>query len=376
MLNLESIPILDHHAHAVFHEAHWRSTPLEPYFTESYDPAQLLHTPYNLFYQRSIRALASFYQCDANAAALLEARQGWDYLELNRAFFKAANIERVLIDDGIWVDRLWSVQECADYLPIPVQRVVRIESELALEVQNADSAKVLLERVESRLRDAMTSAVSLKSIIAYRTGLEIARHTPVALETAFADFKRTTPSSLRVDRKPLLDAALLIGLRVAHETGKPIQFHTGYGDPDLDLRLANPLHLRPIFEDKNLRGVNVVMLHCYPFLREAGYLAASYPGAYLDLGLTIPHASTQGMLSAAREAMHLAPLTKVLFSTDAQRSAELFWLTAGQGRRVLGMVLGEAIIDGDLTPAQAQWAAERVLRGNAAELYADATNHS
>ena len=376
MLNLESIPILDHHAHAVFHEAHWRSTPLEPYFTESYDPAQLLHTPYNLFYQRSIRALAGFYQCDPNAAALLEARQGWDYLELNRAFFKAANIERVLIDDGIWVDRLWSVQECADYLPIPVQRVVRIESELALEVQNADSAKVLLERLESRLRSAMTSAVSLKSIIAYRTGLEIARHTPAALETAFADFKRTTPSSLRVDRKPLLDAALWIGLRVAHETGKPIQFHTGYGDPDLDLRLANPLHLRPIFEDKNLRGVNVVMLHCYPFLREAGYLAASYPGAYLDLGLTIPHASTQGMLSAAREAMHLAPLTKVLFSTDAQRSAELFWLAAGQGRRVLGMVLGEAIIDGDLTPAQAQWAAERVLRGNAAELYADATNHS
>lgn len=376
MLNLESIPIIDHHAHAVFHEAHWRSTPLEPYFTESYDPAQLLHTPQNLFFQRSIRALAGFYGCDSNALAVSEARQNWDYLELTRAFFKAANIERVLIDDGIWVDQLWSVSECAERLPIPVQRVVRIESELGLEVAGADSAKMLLERLERRLRSAMTTAVSLKSIIAYRTGLEIAQHTPAALETAFYDFKRSTPSSLRVDRKPLLDAALWIGLRVALESGKPIQFHTGYGDPDLDLRLANPLHLRPIFEDKTLRGVNVVMLHCYPFLREAGYLAASYPGAYLDLGLTIPHASLQGMLSATREAMHLAPLSKILFSTDAQRSAELFWLAAQQGRRVLGMALSEAVSDGDLTQAQAQWAAERVLRGNARSLYGDSTNYS
>ncbi len=374
MLNLESIPIIDHHAHAVFHESHWRSTPLEPYFTESYNPAQLLHTPHNLFFQRSIRALAGFYGCDATAAGVVEARQGWDYLELTRAFFKAANIERVLIDDGVWVDQLWSVAQSAERLPIPVQRVVRIESELALEVEGADSAKVLLERLETRLRDAMTTAVSLKSIIAYRTGLEIAQHTPAALETAFADFKRSTPSSLRVDRKPLLDAALLIGLRIALESGKPIQFHTGYGDPDLDLRLANPLHLRPIFEDQSLRGVNVVMLHCYPFLREAGYLAASYPGAYLDLGLTIPHASTQGMLSATREAIHLAPLTKILFSTDAQRSAELFWLAAQQGRRVLGLVLTEAVSDGDLTRAQGQWAAERVLRGNATQLYPDATS--
>ena len=372
MLNLESIPIFDHHAHAVFHETNWRSAPLEPYFTESYDPAQLPHVRHNLFYQRSIRALAGFYGCEASADAVSEARQSWDYLELTRSLFQKANIERVLIDDGIWVDQLWSVAQSADLLPIPVQRVVRIESELALEVQAADSAKTLLERLERRLRDAMPTAAALKSIIAYRTGLEIAQHTPAALETAFADFKRSTPSSLRVDRKPLLDAALWIGLRVALESGKPIQFHTGYGDPDLDLRLANPLHLRPIFEHQDLRGVNVVMLHCYPFLREAGYLAASYPGAHLDLGLTIPHASLQGMLSATREALHLAPLTKILFSTDAQRSAELFWLAAQQGRRVLGMVLFQATEDGDLSESQAQWAAERVLRGNAVQLYTGA----
>ena len=148
-----------------------------------------------------------------------------------------------------------------------------------------------------------------------------------------------------------------------------MQFHTGYGDPDLDLRLANPLHLHPIFESPDLAGVKVVMLHCYPFVKEAGYLASVYPGAFMDLGLTIPYMSTHAMLTSVLEAFHLAPITKILFSTDASRTPELYWLAARQGRRIVGRALEQLKNDDDLTFFEAEWAAARILNANAQDVY-------
>ena len=57
----------------------------------------------------------------------------------------------------------------------------------------------------------------------------------------------------------------------------PVQIHTGFGDADLDLREANPLHLRPLLESGRYANVPFVLLHAsYPYVRELGYLAAIY----------------------------------------------------------------------------------------------------
>jgi uncharacterized protein len=129
------------------------------------------------------------------------------------------------------------------------------------------------------------------------------------------------------------------------------------------------LHLRPIFESRDLAGVKVVMLHCYPFVKEAGYLASVYPGAFMDLGLTIPYMSTHAMLTSTLEAFHLAPITKILFSTDASRTPELYWLGARQGRRIIARALEQLKNDDDLTFFEAEWAAERILKTNAQDVY-------
>ena len=182
-----------------------------------------------------------------------------------------------------------------------------------------------------------------------------------------------TPGAVpRIGSKPLLDAALRIALRVACQTRLPVQFHTGYGDPDLDLRLADPLLLRELFTDPDLTGLQVVTLHCYPYTREAGYLASVYPGAYLDLGLTIPFTSQHAMRTHVHEALHLAPLSKVLFSTDASRTAELYYLGALWGRRIIGQVLDDCIAVSDLTSAEAENGALRLLHSNASGLYRSA----
>jgi uncharacterized protein len=371
-MNLEHIPILDHHAHALFREEIWRKTPIEAFFSEAYDPIMLeKFVPDVIFARRSILELAGFYACEPTRAAVMTARAAWNYGDLARAMFAQTGIEQVLVDDGIWLEVMQPLNENAAMIGLPCKRVLRLETELAALVPEHDTWVGLMMAFEQMLRETAPSLVGLKSIIAYRTGLEIMRHDSNSLERAYSSLKYATEPGVapRVNDKALLDEMLWTGLRVAAETGLPIQFHTGYGDPDLDLRLANPLHLRPIFEAPELTGLRVVMLHCYPFVREAGYLSSVYPGAFMDLGLTIPYMSSHAMLTSAREALHLAPISKILFSTDASRTPELFWLAAKHGRRIIGRALELTVGDNDLTSSEAEWAANRILHDNALELY-------
>jgi uncharacterized protein len=371
-MNLDAIPIYDHHAHALFQEHFWREAQFEAYFTEAYDPVILTKfVPDNIFYRRSLRDLSAFYGCEPSRAAILEARSSWNYGELSRRMFQDAGIEKLLLDDGIWPDKLMPFEVCGAFVNVPVRRVLRLETELSLMVERYETVSKLFTAFEEHLRKLAPTVASLKSIVAYRTGLAIEHHSPVELQRAYHELRQSLQPGVppRIGNKVILDEMLWLALRVATELALPVQFHTGYGDPDLDMRLANPLHLRSILEAKELSGLRVVMLHCYPFVREAGYLASVYSGAYLDLSLTIPYTSVHAMRESVHHALHLAPVTKILFSTDAQRTPEVFWLAAKQGRSVIGHALEQTVIDGDLTMLEADWAAQRFLNANAKTLY-------
>ena len=95
-----------------------------------------------------------------------------------------------------------------------------------------------------------------------------------------------------------------------------MQFHTGFGDPDCDLRRSDPLWLRGFLERCEPRGVPVMLLHCYPFHRNAAALAQAYPHVYLDVGMTLHYVGARAAAVVA-ESLELAPFAKVLFSSDA-----------------------------------------------------------
>ncbi len=369
-MELSHIPLYDHHARPLLHEETWREVPLESYFTEGYSSALMPFVHDNLFFRRSLRDLAAFYGCEPTQEAVLAARKSQNYLDLCRFFFAESNIAHLLIDDGISSDKLWSLDECSQRLPTKVRRIVRLESEFIKLIESHDTASKLFQTFESRLRALAPVVAAFKSIAAHRNG-DIGRHNVIEIERAYADLRRNLnpDQPLRITSKPIMDSMLWTALRVAAETKTVVQFHAGYGDPDLDLRMANPLHLRSLLEAPDLRGLKVVLLHGYPYVREAGYLASVYPGVYVDLGLSIPYASLNGMQTVVHEALHLAPISKVLFSSGAQRTPELFWLAARWGRRVIGQVLTQTVQGGDLIASEAEWAAERILSTNAERLY-------
>ena len=373
-MDLSAVPLYDHHAHALFREAVWRGAPLEPYFSEAVDPAFLDRFGRDtLSFRRGVKELAGFYGCAPDLDAVLEARRATAYPDLVRRMFADARIGHWLIDDGLWVGDLMTAADCAAMVPtVPVRRIVRLEVELASLVERHDRASALLASFGEHVERLAPDVAAFKSIAAYRSGLDISRPSPADVEQAFSEVRRAVVPGRppRLVAKPLIDAMLWAVLPIAAATRTPIQFHTGFGDPDLDLRLASPLHLRPLFEAQTLAGLSVVCLHCYPFVREAGYLASVYPGAYVDLGLTVPYASVHAMRTSLAESMHLAPVTKILLSTDAQRTPETFWLAARWGRRMLAQVLDAAVAEGDLAAREADWAGSRILFDNAAELYA------
>ncbi|MCC7105812.1 MAG: amidohydrolase family protein, partial [Chloroflexi bacterium] len=168
----------------------------------------------------------------------------------------------------------------------------------------------------------------------------------------------------RLTSKPLLDPLLLVAAEWASERAVPLQLHSGVGDRDLDLRLANPMHLRPALEDGPLARAPVVLLHAsYPYTREASYLAAVYPNVYVDLSEATPLLTGPTLARLMEELLALAPVTKVLYGSDAWGVPEWFWLAARAARRAL------AVATAWLPADEAAWLARRVLAENARELY-------
>ncbi|MCC9606179.1 amidohydrolase family protein [Blastopirellula sp. JC733] len=365
-----AIPVLDQHAHNLIMPEAASRTPFRAAFTEGYDPDIIAHhAQHSLFYRRSLREIAQLLGCEPNEQAVLARRDELGLEQLTALCFNAANMEGVLIDDGLMPDQILPLDWHRPF--VPVHRLLRLETMAEEIVGEAESFDDFLARFRAGIDPPPAEMVGLKSIIAYRSGLDVR---PTSLEDARAKFDVWKSSGQgrrpRLVDKTLLDFLLMQALELAARHELPVQFHTGFGDPDLDLRLANPLHLRPILEDRRYRGAPIVLLHAsYPYMRDAGFLASVYPQVYLDVGLAVPMLSVSGMGRAMRELLELAPISKLMYSSDAHLIPELYYLAAKWGRVVLGTVLEEAVRDSDLTAAEADEVAEAVLRGNARALY-------
>src|SRR5918911_1321197 len=235
-----------------------------------------------------------------------------------------------------------------------------------------DSLEEAREALATALDDVRGQGfVALKSIAAYRTGLNVREWTGEEAEASFREFRQAAgEGSARLAHKPLLDTLLHVAFAEAARQEVPVQFHVGYGDADTDLLLGNPLHLRAVLERPDYRGMPVVLLHeCYPYTREGGYLAAVYENVYLDLSYGIPLLGYGEMLAFSRQALGVAPSSKLMYSSDGIEVPELHWISAIDGRRVIGEVLGELVAYGETSLTEAEAAGESMLRANATRLY-------
>lgn len=369
-MNLGDIRAIDPHAHNLLKPEFTESEPYAAAFTESVDPDCIrLHSPHTLLYRRSMRDIAELLGCAPSADALHARRRGMGENELAALCFESARLSAVFLDDGFLPEKTHPWEWHRQF--VPVRRILRIETLAEALIGANEHFDSFLDTFRSRIDPPPEETVAFKSIAAYRSGLKISPVTEATARSRFSFLRRhSIGQKLRLTDKPFIDFLVGLALDAASSQRLPVQFHTGFGDPDLDLRLANPLHLRGVLEEPRWRQVPVVLLHAgYPFVREAGYLASVYPQVYVDTGLGIPFLSVSGMRAIFGQLLELAPISKLMFSSDARMIPELYYLGARWGRKALGDALDRAVRDSDLTAGEAEEAAGRILHENACALY-------
>jgi predicted TIM-barrel fold metal-dependent hydrolase len=112
----------------------------------------------------------------------------------------------------------------------------------------------------------------------------------------------------------------------------------------------------------------IVLLHCYPYEREAGYLAQAFNNVYLDSGLSINYLGARAEDFIART-LELAPFRKILYSSDAFGPPELHYLGARLWRDGMTSILGDFVDRGEWSVQDALRVAELIGRGNAERIY-------
>jgi uncharacterized protein len=289
------------------------------------------------------------------------AELGWR--EVTGRLLRAAGVSDWLVDTGFVPEPATTP---AEFGAGRVREVVRVEQVAEQVFATADTVAGLLDGIRAELRRRASGAVGLKSVVGYRTGLAVAPTAPDDRAVRGAAAGWLASGQTRLADATLLDWLVHEAAAVGAELSLPLQLHTGFGDPDLDLRQADPLLLKGFLQSTT--GLSVVLLHCWPYHRNAAYLAHVFGHVSVDLGLTVPYVGAR-FAAVLGEVLELAPFSAVLYSSDGNGIPELHHLGAVLWRRGLGRLLDEWIAEDVVGAADAERLAHATSAANARRLY-------
>jgi uncharacterized protein len=308
--------------------------------------------------------------------------------EVNRRFLAASGLGALLVDTGFAPEDLHSPGETAAFAGARAFEIVRLEQVAESLAASGVSAGGFPDAFRAALEGRVASpahgvpVLGVKSIAAYRVGLELDARRPDDAEVVKAAGRWLGPAGAadhggsRSDRRTGAGGAGRLADETLHrffvwcgaDLGLPVQFHVGYGDRDVDLHRCNPLLLTGLLRALEPTGVPVMLLHNYPYHREAGYLAQVFPNVYADLGLATHNVGSRapGVLA---EALELVPLRKFLFSTDAYGLPELYYLGTLQFRLALSRFLKARLEEDDICSEDAERITRLIGAENASRAY-------
>ena len=376
------VAFVDHHVHAPDKRA--QEIPLDAFrrpFTEASIPAVWRENiPTLIGYQWMVRELARVLHCALTEDAVLAARNGMAVVPYHRLLADAANLGACYDDDLFAAGQSLPIDVWAEIIERPVERVLRVETFVEQGYATCETLDDALERLRREIVAPARRLVSLKSIAGYRTGLAFDPPSTTQRQQAAAAYRELRSAALspqssvlspragRIADKALVDTIVWTALEAAAPQALPMQFHVAFGDDDIIMTKNDPTLMRALFSHEPFRAVPLVLLHCYPFHRQAGYLASTYPNVYADLGLTIPIVGP-GAATALAELLELCPTRQLLASTDGHMEPEFQWFAIHVWRWALARVLGQYVDWDILDSATALATARAILHDNALRVY-------
>ncbi len=390
-LDLTEIPVVDAHCHSYLETpktlstgefARLSSIAAQPEFlTGNFVPAadQMRKAQSRLaemyreqpFFTYMIRLLSELYRCRRDIEEIMKIRNSKaEHLDEYAAeLFQDAKIRGLVLDGGYPPLK----DDTLSRFPARVVKIFRLETFVNdLLAQNRDFEQ-LLSAFDSGIRDAVRTKGhrGLKTIIAYRTGLDIHRLEFGEARQDFEDAKagRAELAWFGPKVKKLRDFLIIRALELSIELDVPMQFHTGVGDYEILLDKCNPALLFDLLKDDKLRHATVVLVHSgFPDTQNAAYMASVLPNVFADFSLTIPFLNPVGH-ERLKEILQVAPRSKLMYGSDGFNLPELFWLGAKVGKLVVARALDDLVRDGLYDEGEAERIARGILFENANKLF-------
>jgi uncharacterized protein len=366
----QALPLIDHHVHGVVDHPLDRAA-FELLINEGGAPP-----PRGLSHFDSPVGLAVLAHCapvlglepGVDPETYLQARADLGTDEVNRRLVQAAGLGALLVDTGHRPGEVVEPSAMARIAGRPAYPVSRIERVAEEAAARSDGPSAWLAELGETLTAAAVRSAGFKTVVAYRGGYALDPTPPSARQVHTAAEAWFGVGAERLGSPVLLRHVLHLAVEAAAAQAIPIQAHAGFGDTDLTLHLADPSVFTPWVREIGARGVELVFLHCYPYHRNAGYLAAVYPHVSFDVGCMF-HYTGASSATVLAEAMELAPWTKLLYSSDAFGLPEFVYLGAVLFRRAMDRVLGSWMANGDCTTRIAESIRSAVYAGNARRVY-------
>lgn len=360
---IQTYPLLDNHAHNLLKPEYALGSADHPFESITSEAQKLALTDcvhFTLAHQRAVKQLSELFQCPPAWDDVKKARDDFvkkDYGGLIRKCLEGTHM--ILVDDGLDAKQVEPYNWHDQFTPGKNHRIVRIEAMAADLVESlytsrwtpfdpnkvVDYLQEFNEQFEMHIKGSLydREVAGFKSVICYRTGLNVnmKRHAADVIQ-AFRKYLDLSAAhgNYRIKEKALNDHLVITACCIIeqHVGGtkqlKPIQFHTGLGDSDIDLVTSNPAHMQPLIEF--FPKVDFVLLHSsYPYTREAGYLASAFLNVYMDIGEVFPMLSREGQETVIRQTLELVPTNKIFWSTDGHFFPETYWLANKQFRSAL-----------------------------------------
>jgi hypothetical protein len=206
---------------------------------------------------------------------------------------------------------------------------------------------------------------SLKQLQAYSRPISVSDCTREemsnALETLLAGRGAGALEKYRDEALIVQNYILRRILEEANKRSMPYQIHTGM----TILSQSNPGQLESMIQ--KYRKISFVILHAYPFISEATYLARTNPNVWVDTSWLVLQ-SPEILQIALKEYIGMVPADRIFSSID---SISLEEYTGGIAltRSILIDVLSEKVEKNFLDLEEALYISERVLGGNCKQLH-------
>ncbi|MEU7209346.1 amidohydrolase family protein [Streptomyces sp. NPDC044989] len=363
---LAALDLVDHHCHGAVTDDPDRAG-LEALLTEgeAWPGVSPFDSPVGIAVRRHCAPLLDLPR-HAPADVYVARRAELGAAEVNRRFLRAAGAGVFCVDTGFAPHPVTGPAELAAAAGATAYEVVRLEGVAEAVAAGGVEPDAYAEAFRTAVWATVgrPGVVGVKSVAAYRTGFDLDPARPSPDEVTRAAGRWLARGGGRLD-DPVLVRELLW---TAVDVGRPLQLHTGFGDSDIRMHRVDPtlltdwLHL-------TAGTIPVLLLHCWPYQRQAAYLSAAFERVHLDVGLTLHHVGPARAGAILAEALEITPFRKLLYSSDAYGAAEFHHLGALAFRRGLAGLLQERVDADELSLPDALRLARWAGRDNARRVY-------